>query len=133
MIEIYTDGAYSPSRDRGGIAFVVVKDGVKIYKFLQMIPTNATNNRMEILSVIEACLWALKRNYKKITIYSDSMYVIGTMTKSWAKNKNFDLWQTLEKVTSKLDIKWVHIKGHSGNKYNTICDYLAVTASHIEN
>lgn len=132
MIEIYTDGAYSPSRDRGGIAFVVIQNKEKIFRHFEMIPTNATNNRMEILSVIEACLWALKNNHKEVTIYSDSMYVIGTMSKNWAKNKNFDLWETLEKLVIHLKIKWVHIKGHSGNKFNELCDALAVAASHIE-
>lgn len=132
MIEIYTDGAYSPSRDRGGIAFVVTQNKEKIFSHFEMISTNATNNRMEILSVIEACLWALKNNHKEVTIYSDSMYVIGTMSKNWAKNKNFDLWETLEKLVIHLKIKWVHVKGHSGNKFNELCDALAVAASHIE-
>jgi len=129
MIEIYTDGAYSSSRNQGGWAFVVVQDGIKIHH--SFFPEkDTTNNRMEMQAVIEACLWTKEKQVSKITIFCDSMYVIGTMTKNWKRNKNVDLWAKMDLAVTNLDITWTHIKGHSKNKYNDLCDILAVTASH---
>ena len=126
---IYTDGAYSSSRDQGGWAFVVVQDDIKIYS--SFFPEQkTTNNRMEIMGCIEACKWAKRNNHKEITIISDSMYVIGTMTKDWKRKKNNDLWDIMDNVVDDLIIKWEHVKGHDGNKYNELCDILAVEASH---
>lgn len=130
MVEIYCDGAYSFSRNTGGWAFVVVKDNEKIYSdFYTEFDT--TNNRMEIQAAIEACKWAIENSVKDFTLYTDSMYVIGTMTMNWKRNKNLDLWPELEKVRKDLNINWLHVKGHSGNKYNELCDILAVQASSI--
>lgn len=129
MIEIYVDGAYSSSRNQGGWAFIVIKDNVKIHSNFFPVK-DTTNNRMEIQAVIEACIWAKDNKYNEIVIYSDSMYVVGTMTSNWKRKKNNDLWEQLDKTISGLNITWEHIKGHSGNKYNELCDGMAVEASH---
>lgn len=132
MIKIYTDGAYSSSRDQGGWAFVVVEDDLKTYS--QFYPVkNTTNNRMEILAAMEACKWAKERNKFDITILTDSMYVIGTMTQNWKRKKNVDLWIEFDEVVEGMNIKFEHVKGHNGDKYNSLCDVLAVQASHCEN
>ena len=132
MIKIYTDGAYSSSRDQGGWAFVVVEDDLKTYS--QFYPVkNTTNNRMEILAAMEACKWAKERNKLDITIFTDSMYVIGTMTQNWKRKKNVDLWIEFDEVVEGMNIKFEHVKGHNGDKYNSLCDVLAVQASHCEN
>lgn len=131
MIQIYCDGAYSSLRDQGGWAFVVLKDGQKIhYAFLPVKTT--TNNRMEVQAVIESILWAKENNYVELEIISDSMYVIGTMTLNWKRKFNNDLWNQLDKLKENINITWTHIKGHIGNKYNELCDALAVEASHCK-
>jgi len=130
MIEIYVDGAYSSLRDMGGWAYVVLRDGKKIKSNFFPV-SNTTNNRMEIQAAIEACSWAIENEVDEVTIYTDSMYVIGTMTKSWKRNKNHDLWITLDELSDKLTITWTHVKGHSNNKYNELCDALAVQATFI--
>lgn len=128
MIKCYVDGAYSSLRNQGGWAFVVLKDNFKIHS--EFFPKkDTTNNRMEIQAVIEACKWAKKYNVTKLEIVSDSMYVIGTMTMEWKRKKNNDLWEIMDNVTKDLSITWTHVKGHSGDKYNELCDALAVEAS----
>ena len=129
MLVIYTDGAYSSSRDQGGWAFVVLKDGVKIYSSF-FSEKHTTNNRMEIRAAMEACKWAKANGYSEITIISDSMYVIGTMTKNWKRKKNVDLWEEFDKIIENMSIEFQHVKGHNGDKYNDLCDALAVEASH---
>jgi ribonuclease HI len=127
MIEIYTDGAYSSSRNQGGWAFVVIEDNKEIFKKFGSA-LNTTNNRMEIM----ACLEALRYSKgKEVKIFSDSMYVIGTMTKNWKKRKNTDLWIAMEESLSSVQVIWEHVKGHAGNKWNELCDLLAVHGSQI--
>ena len=132
MITIYCDGAYSSSRDQGGWAFVVLRDGEKIYH--SFFPEkNTTNNRMEIMGALRAIEWCIENNIKEFTIITDSMYVIGTQTLNWKRKKNNDLWDIMDEKIKGLCINWQHVKGHSGDKYNNLCDVLAVEASHCDN
>ena len=128
MFKIYTDGAYSGLRNRGGWSFIVVQDNEKIYSTFDT-QLDTTNNRMEIKASLEAMLWMKSNNIKSAIIFTDSMYVINTMTKNWKRNKNNDLWELMDKLSNKLEIKWQHTKGHAGNKWNELCDTLAVQAS----
>jgi len=86
---------------------------------------NTTNNRMEILAVIEG-LRALP-NPTSIMIVSDSQYVINTMTKNWKRNKNQDLWEDLDALCDLHKVKWTYVRGHAGHVYNERCDKLAVS------
>ena len=128
MVKIYTDGAYAPSRNKGGWAFVVIKNNKKIHSSF-FGEEETTNNRMEIQAVIEAIIWAKENKLTKIEIFTDSMYVIGTMSKNWKRNKNHDLWEILDELVLNMTISWNHVKGHEGDKYNELCDALAVEAS----
>ena len=128
VVKIYTDGAYAPSRNKGGWAFVVIKDNKKIHSSF-FGEEETTNNRMEIQAVIEALIWAKENKLTKIEIFTDSMYVIGTMSKNWKRNKNHDLWEILDELVLNMTISWNHVKGHEGDKYNELCDALAVEAS----
>lgn len=128
MIEVYTDGAYAASRDKGGWAFIVLKDGKRIHHGF-FFEFNTTNNRMEIQAALEACNWLKENNFVEATLYTDSQYLIGTMSKNWKRNKNNDLWSLLDDAVKDLKINWTHVKGHNGNKYNELCDVFATQAS----
>jgi ribonuclease HI len=128
MLKIHTDGACATSRKQGGWAFVIVNDNQKIFSDFNT-ELNTTNNRMEIQSVIEALTYCRNSNILELELYSDSMYVIGTMSRNWKRNKNTDLWEKLDELAKNLSIHWIHEDGHSGNKWNDYCDMLAVTAS----
>jgi len=95
-----------------------------------------TNNRMELTAAIEA-LNALKGS-RKVVLHTDSKYVMDGIT-SWMHNwkkrdwktaskkpvKNKDLWQALDKASSRHDIQWQWVKGHAGNDGNEEADALA--------
>lgn len=129
---IYTDGAYSSSKNQGGLGIIFLKNDEVVATYSKAYK-NTTNNRMELLAVIIA-LESI-HNSDKITIYSDSMYVIGCATKNWSKTKNLDLWNRYDKVVQKLncEINFIHVKGHQDNIYNNMCDKLAVFATQIIN
>lgn len=128
----YTDGAYSSSRDQGGIGIVILKNGQVVCQYSRMYK-NVTNNKMELAAII-ITLRAIKSKIDTLTIYTDSMYCVGCSSLGWKRKKNKSLWAEFDKQMERVkelcpDIAIKHIKGHDGNKYNEMCDKLAVRAS----
>ena len=129
MIHVYTDGAYSSSRDQGGWSYVVLYKNHLIKKEFGGVKTT-TNNRMEILAVLNA-VELFKNTTQSVNIYTDSMYVVGSLTLNWKRNANLDLWEKFNSYDlSKFN--FLHVKGHNDNKYNEMCDDLAVLGSHLK-
>lgn len=133
-ITIYTDGASSGNPGPGGYG-VVLKYGKHRLEKSQGFRLT-TNNRMELLAVIEG-LEALKNPDSKVVIYTDSKYVADSVTKGWvfqweSKNfrnkKNSDLWMRFLRIYRKHKVRFVWIRGHSNNEENEVCDRLAVNA-----
>ena len=129
---IYTDGAYKPSLNSGGIGIVFLCNGEEVYKYSKNYAIS-TNQRMETQAVIIA-LNSIIKPINSLTIITDSIYVVGTATLNWKRKANLDLWekfdQALEKAQKlvKTPIQFKHIKGHNGDIYNEKCDKLASNA-----
>jgi ribonuclease HI len=138
-IKIYTDGACSGNPGPGGYGTVLIYNGIR--KELSGGYANTTNNRMEIMAVLKG-LEALKESCR-ITVYSDSKYVVDAIEKGWVEkwrrnnwmrnNKekalNVDLWQSLLALMAKHEVCFQWVKGHHTNEENNRCDQLAVQAS----
>lgn len=123
----YTDGAYSGTRNQGGIGFIILKDGKEVARYSKMYK-NTTNQRMEQMAAIVA-LESIKTP-SEVTIISDSQYVVSTYTKNWKRKANLDLWKRFDKAIAfhtKVEFLWV--KGHDKDEYNNIADKLASNAS----
>ena len=101
MINIYTDGACSGNPGPGGWAAIIV-DGEK-RKEVKGGDENTTNNRMELTAAIEGL--AKIPGDSEVTVHSDSLYLVNTMTKNWKRNVNHDLWEKLDKLESELKAK----------------------------
>lgn len=136
-IEIYTDGACKGNPGPGGWG-VVLRSASGQEKELFGGEPDTTNNRMELMAVIQA-LQALKRPCA-VALYLDSEYVRkgitewihGWKAKGWrtaAKQavKNADLWQQLDVLVhqGEHDIEWHWVKGHAGHVDNERADALA--------
>lgn len=133
-VEIFTDGACKGNPGKGGWG-ALMRYG-KHEKKIFGGEAHTTNNRMELLAVINALL-GLKRECT-IELTTDSQYVRKGITEwiqKWQTNgwrnsnkkpvKNADLWQQLWQETQKHNITWHWIKGHSGHVENEIADQLA--------
>ena len=133
---IYTDGACSGNPGSGGWAAIIFNknSGQKSKKIGGEIDT--TNNRMELIAIIQA-LESIPKE-RSLQIFTDSKYVINGIeswivkwkTNNWIgsnkkKVKNKDLWMKLDMLSSQFEITWNWVKGHSGNKYNEEVDRLA--------
>lgn len=120
-VDIYCDGSCTGNPGVGGWGTILVYNENE--KCLHGSSNNTTNNQMEITAVIEG-LKALKEPCD-VTVYTDSQYVVNTMTKGWKRNKNIELWNLLDNHIKNHTVSFVWIKGHNGHTYNERCDKLA--------
>ena len=135
MIDIYTDGSClkynGHSRGRGGWAFIIIEKDTTWE--ICGNEENSTNNRTELLAVVNALKFVGKE--KDINLYSDSQYVIlgiEIWLDKWLNKrrrnpniKNFELWMELYRIIKDKNIYCKWIKSHSGNIYNERVDELA--------
>lgn len=142
-LRIYTDGACSGNPGPGGWAMVFNKaDSCQTYSGYEL---ETTNNRMELMAVVEALKQIRKeedelnvQGYDEVELYSDSAYVVNAINGHWIDNwkangwktkrgenvKNVDLWKELDATLLK-SVKFIKVKGHSGNTFNELVDKLA--------
>lgn len=133
-LTIYVDGGCKGNPGIGAYASIILDEkGETIYTkgFKQ-----TTNNRMELLGVIETLENIVEAS--EIQIYSDSKYVVDSVNAhwidSWVKNnwrnsqrkliKNIDLWKRFLNVSNFHNLTFIWVKGHDKNLYNIKCDKL---------
>ena len=124
-IYLYTDGAASGNPGPGGYG-AVLRCG-DLYKELSGGFSLTTNNRMELLALIKG-LEAIRWKGAQVKVFSDSTYVVNTITKGWKRKKNQDLWSRYDSLAPDFDLSFTWIKGHAGHPENERCDALAVSA-----
>jgi ribonuclease HI len=150
-INIYTDGSsYSHPRMGGvGIVFVTVDDAgnevVEEYALLGY--QSATNQQMELQACIEALDALLRhkttvdlKDYKKILIHTDSMYVVTNwesalfhwpttdwLTRDGTPVANAPQWKTLvaKFFATRARVRFTWVKGHKASAHNKTADRLA--------
>jgi ribonuclease HI len=133
-VEIYADGACRGNPGPGGWGALLIYNGRE--RELSGAEAATTNNRMELLAVINA-LRALKRRVKA-RVYTDSQYVrtgisewlAGWKARDWRTAgrkpvKNRDLWEQLDALAAEHDLEWHWVQGHSGVPGNERVDRLA--------
>jgi ribonuclease HI len=134
IVEIFTDGACSGNPGPGGYGSILRCGGKT--KEISGYDLHTTNNRMEMMGVIEA-LRLLKKPCI-IRIVTDSNYVVKGMTqwlpgwikRNWVNKRkrpvlNRDLWEMLLNLSKPHEIEWVWVRGHAGHEENERCDELA--------
>jgi ribonuclease HI len=138
QVEIYTDGGCEPNPGPGGYGVVLLHPKKRAEASGGFRLT--TINRMELYAAIQG-LEMLKQQCK-VTLYSDSQYLVGPMTNGsatkWKKNdwwlnnkeraKNIDLWERLLALCEKHQVEFRWVRVHAGNAENEMCDRLSMAA-----
>ena len=139
QITMYTDGSALGNPGPGGYGVVLMSGPHR--KEISAGYRLTTNNRMELLAVIVG-LEALKADGNDVTIYSDSKYVVDSVSKGWLfdwerKNfkdrKNDDLWRRFLAIYRRHRVRFIWIKGHAENPENELCDRMANGCAHGAN
>ncbi len=141
-IHLFTDGGCSRNPGPGGWAYILRHVTTGKEKEASGGEPETTNNRMELMAVIQG-LEALKKECL-VELYTDSEYVrrglaewmAGWKRKGWKRMekgrlvplKNDDLWRQLDTLVAKHEITFHRVAGHSGHPENDRCDVLAVAA-----
>ena len=133
-VVIYTDGACKGNPGPGGWGAWMRYGDHERELFGGELQT--TNNRMELMAVIQA-LTALSRPCD-VTIHTDSEYVRKGITEwihGWKQRgwktadkkpvKNQELWQRLEALSNLHRVTWRWVRGHAGDPGNERADALA--------
>lgn len=136
---VYTDGCCRNNGQKGSVA------GIGVYwgpdhpcNVSEKLPGRPTNNRAEIHAARVAVKQAKERNMKSVTVVTDSQFLINGMTSwihSWKKNgwtlsdkskvKNVEDWKALDAEMKDINVKFKHVRGHTGVGGNEEADRLA--------
>lgn len=127
---IYTDGSCLENPGgASGWAFGVLENEEEW--FMSGGEESSTNNRMELLAIIEALDFVQGIEYN---IYTDSNLTLKCAKKEWKRKSNLDLWSIFDKVSNGKILNWNWVKAHNGNVYNEIVDKMAKNeAKNIKN
>ena len=150
LIEVYTDGSattakkpttnHTTTADKpGGWAYCIVIDGVQ-WRSSSGFLKKATNNVAEISAAVEGLLCVdgfqmagqlpSDSDTTRIVLISDSQLVLKYATGEYQCKAIHlvPLYTQLRFVYNRLGASTRWVKGHSGDKYNEICDKLAKAA-----
>ena len=141
-VTIYTDGACLGNPGPGGYGTVLLYNtATPTRREFSSGYRRTTNNRMEIMAVLVG-LRILKEPCR-VTLHSDSRYVVDAMSKGWAERwrakgwkrsdkapaLNPDLWAEMLDLSERHEVEYRWVKGHAGDPENERCDQLAVAAA----
>jgi ribonuclease HII len=134
MYFAYVDGSYDVSNGNYSGAAVIIKDG-NIVETLTGCRTDGENSGLrnvagEIMGAEKAIDWCLRNGVKKLTVCHDY-----TGLGMWGDGKwkaNLDLTKAYKafvaEARTSMEITFVKVKGHSGDRYNEMADGLAKQA-----
>lgn len=142
QVELFTDGACSGNPGPGGWAYILKHPASGKVRDAWGAEERTTNNRMELMGVIEA-LESLKVPCE-VKLVTDSQYVGKGISEwmprwkvqGWRRKEgksfkpviNLDLWQRLDELLARHAVRVEVVLGHNGHPENEACDRMAVAA-----
>ncbi len=129
----YVDGSYNGSEDAFSYGMVILEHGNE-YKYSKKIIDKelaAMNNVAGEIKGAEAAMeYALKNGYKRVIIYHDyegiAKWCLGEWKTYKAGTRAYKAFY--DGIKDKIQIQFVKVTGHSGDKYNDMADELAKQA-----
>ena len=141
ILQVHADGSCHPNPGPGGWGFAVYQDGCEIHSARGQCATTTTNNRMEMVAILQALRWLGDRPAR---VFSDSQYCtngLNVWSAGWARRGwtrkvkgkghqavvNQDLW--MELLAARRPGHSFHWeRGHADSIGNIRADALAEAA-----
>lgn len=127
----YVDGSYNSNKKAYGSGVVIIKDE-EVIKEISIIGNNSSWAEMrnvagEIKAAILAMNYAASKGYKSITIFYDYQGIESWATGEWKAKKECtkSYKEYFDEIGKIVDISFIKVKAHSGDKYNNMADRLA--------
>lgn len=135
-VEVYVDGSFNVSTNEYSYGLVVILDSKVIYEENGKKNDEASSMRNvagEILGAMKAIDFVKKNNYDSVVIYFDYQGIESWAKGTWKRNNYLTQGynEFMKKTFEEIDVKFIKVKGHSGDKYNDRADYLAKKALNI--
>lgn len=142
-IEIYTDGSCIGNPGPGGYGIVTLRisnegEIQKCREHKGSEPTSTTNIRMEMTAASVGLESLGHKTDEPVTLFCDANLIPNAMNKwlatwrakGWKKGdgkpvENRDLWERLERAAEGRSVRFVWVRGHSGQEHNERADRLA--------
>ena len=131
---VYVDGSFSLEKKNYSYGFIVLYNGVEVYEESGIGEDKEAvalrNVSGEVLGSLKAIEYAINNGYKEIKIVYDYQGVESWAIGAWKRNNRItqDYYNKIQIYKEKINIRFIKVKGHSGDKYNDIADKLAKKA-----
>lgn len=132
----YVDGSYNTSTGEYGYGVVFFYQNKEIHLkqgYSKDELSSMRNVAGEIKGSEAAIRYALNNGISSLKIYHDYEGIAKWCTGEWKANKEGTIAYKdfFERVKDKINIEFVKVKGHSGDKYNDVADRLAKEAANV--
>ena len=134
LVEAYVDGSYEHCIREYGSGVVILKDGEVQKTYSEKGNEESLVTMRNVAGEIEAAKLAmsycLDNNIENLILYFDYEGIEKWCTGVWKTNKTgtIDYKKYYDSIKDKLNVKFVKVKAHSGDKYNEEADKLAKKA-----
>lgn len=131
---VYVDGSFSLEKGNYSYGFVAIDNGKEVHEDfgvgMDKEAVSLRNVAGEVLGSLKAVDYAIEKGYKEVTIVYDYQGVESWALGTWKRNKTLtqNYHEEIQKKMKEIKIKFLKVKGHSGDKYNDIADKLAKKA-----
>ena len=131
-LSAYVDGSFSVTKKIYSYGCVIILNDEKIYETMGVasIYPKMRNVAGEILGAQIAIEWAINQGFKDLTIFHDYEGIACWANGSWKANKDGTKAYAsfIKSIKDKINLNFVKIAAHTGNKYNEEADRLAARA-----
>lgn len=123
MIKIYTDSGY---KDGSSTHHYYVMKGNKRIKRRTFIGFDESSTKAEATTIVKALQMALKKGWKGVTLYTDSLTTVYGVKHGKFNNEDFRYIAHLLKVT-KSNIRWKYRRHYKIKKADSECHKMMQT------
>lgn len=133
-ITAYVDGSYNVRTKQFAYGAVIFHNGEEVTLsdvFSDEEMASMRNVAGEIMGAQQVMLYCVEHNINKLDIYYDYAGIEKWCTGEWKTTKKgtSDYKAAYDWVKQYVDIRFIKVKGHSGDKYNDMADMLAKKAA----